>query len=69
MSNDQLQQDTEEWYRQYYAKHGEDRNSPLNPEVTMQTNAAHLAMHMAFRLAKVNPLEVQLLDVGCGKGP
>lgn len=68
MSTDHVQQDTEEWYRQYYAKHGQDRNSPLNPEVTLQIMAADLAMRKAFQVAGAKPLEDKLLDVGCGKG-
>jgi SAM-dependent methyltransferase len=60
--------DTIEWYREYYLKHGSDRNSLLNPEVLLQVVAAEMAMIAGYRTCAFDPANAEVLDVGCGNG-
>jgi ubiquinone/menaquinone biosynthesis C-methylase UbiE len=64
----ETQDRTREWYEQYYAKNGADRNDPLNPEVMLQAQAMQLAVLRVFRTANLNRQRAKILDVGCGSG-
>ena len=65
-----VNQETQDWYEEYYEEKGQDRNDLLtNPEVLFQ--------HLAFEVAIVNALRKatglgrtssKILDVGCGSG-
>jgi|SRR5215831_2665255 len=59
----------EDWYREYYAAKGADRNSLLkNPEVLFQFLAQDAALVRALQRIKPNPLTARVLDIGCGEG-
>ncbi|HEY8164947.1 MAG TPA: class I SAM-dependent methyltransferase [Gemmatimonadaceae bacterium] len=58
-----------EVYKEYYEKHGRDRNDFLrNPEVTFQIFAIDRANIRALRRLDLNPATAKVLDVGCGNG-
>ncbi len=59
----------QDWYREYYAEKGAERNSLLhNPEVLFQNLAQDAAMVRAVQSIRPNPEVAQVLDVGCGVG-
>lgn len=59
----------EDWYREYYAAKGAERNSLLhNPEVLFQNMAQDAAMVRAVQSIRPNSIEARVLDVGCGEG-
>jgi len=61
--------DTQDWYREYYATNGADRNSLLqNAGVLFQTLAQDAATIRALRSIQINAQSAQVLDVGCGEG-
>lgn len=59
----------ENWYKEYYATRGAERNSLLhNPEVLFQNLAQDTAMVRALQSIRPNPEAARVLDVGCGEG-
>jgi SAM-dependent methyltransferase len=59
----------QDWYEEYYARKGRDRNSLLrNPEVLYQNLAHEVAMVRAMQSIHPNPESALVLDVGCGEG-
>lgn len=59
----------EDWYKEYYATKGTERNSLLhNPEVLFQNLAHEAAMVRAVQSIRPNPEMARVLDVGCGEG-
>jgi len=59
----------EDWYKEYYATKGAERNSLLNnPEVLFQNLAQEAAMVRAVQSTSPNPEAARVLDVGCGEG-
>jgi len=59
----------QEWYREYYAAKGADRNSLLrNPEVLFQNLAQDVALVRAVQAIRPNPEAARVLDAGCGEG-
>jgi len=59
----------EDWYKEYYATRGAERNSLLhNPEVLFQNLAQEAAMVRAVQSIGPNPEAARVLDVGCGEG-
>src|SRR5205809_126730 len=59
----------EDWYRQYYAEKGAERNSLLrNPEVLFQNLAQEGALVRALQCIVPNQETATVLDVGCGAG-
>jgi SAM-dependent methyltransferase len=59
----------EEWYREYYAAKGAERNSLLhNPEVLYQSLAQEAALVRALQCVRPNHEAARILDVGCGDG-
>lgn len=62
--------ETKDWYRQYYLNKGEDRNDLLtNPEVLFQHLAFEASTISALRRAMNLRRETsRILDVGCGTG-
>lgn len=66
---DPLEQQTKEWYAQYYRQRGQWRNDLLrNPEVSFQLLANDAALIKAVRSTGLAPDQARLLDVGCGLG-
>ncbi len=64
-----IQAATRDWYSDYYARKGADRNSLLrNPEVLFQNLAQDAAMVRALRSIGADPGSTRVLDVGCGEG-
>lgn len=61
-------QDTEEWYKDYYKKKGDDRNNILkNHEVLYQHLAFIESMIRSLQKMKgIEPETAEVLDVGCG---
>jgi SAM-dependent methyltransferase len=58
-----------EVYKEYYEKHGRDRNDLLrNPEVVFQTFAYDRANVRALSRLPLIPRAARILDVGCGSG-
>jgi SAM-dependent methyltransferase len=58
-----------EVYKEYYEKHGADRNDLLrNPEVVFQTFAYDRANVRALSRLPLVPRAAKILDVGCGTG-
>ncbi len=58
-----------EFYSQYYAEKGTDRNDLLqNPGVLFQVFAQDAAMIRALRSTGISPPSARVLDVGCGNG-
>ncbi|MGH9680104.1 MAG: class I SAM-dependent methyltransferase [Candidatus Acidiferrales bacterium] len=69
VSKDELQAATENYYREYSARKGADRNSLLhNPEVLFQSLARDAAMVRALGWIAADPQSARVLDVGCGAG-
>ena len=59
----------EDWYKEYYATKGAERNSLLNNrEVLFQNLAQEAAMVRALQSIRPNPEVARVLDVGCGEG-
>lgn len=59
--------ETEEWYKEYYSKKGENRNNILtNSGVLFQILAFQKSMIEALRT--LPPIRGEVLDVGCGDG-
>jgi SAM-dependent methyltransferase len=59
----------QDWYREYYATKGADRNSLLsNPEVLFQNLAQEAALVRAVQSLRPNEHDARILDVGCGDG-
>ncbi|HXO04850.1 MAG TPA: class I SAM-dependent methyltransferase [Candidatus Sulfotelmatobacter sp.] len=64
-----LQAFTGEYYREYAARKGANRNSLLrNPEVLFQILAQEAAMVRALRSVHLDTRSARILDVGCGEG-
>jgi SAM-dependent methyltransferase len=64
-----LQVATEEYYNQYSARKGVDRNNLLrNPEVLFQVFARDAALIRGLRWIDPDPGSARVLDVGCGDG-
>ena len=64
-----LQTVTGEYYREYGARKGVNRNSLLqNPEVLFQILAQEAAMVRALRSIHLDSRSARVLDVGCGEG-
>lgn len=62
------EQQTADWYRQYYARRGRDRNNLLtNPGALFQHIALQRSVIEALRLLNVDS-GWRILDVGCGSG-
>ncbi|PKN01031.1 MAG: hypothetical protein CVU77_07125 [Elusimicrobia bacterium HGW-Elusimicrobia-1] len=69
MKNNDIQTSTREWYKNYYAKKGPDRNNPLKDKSGIfQLLAQERAFIRAMASTEINPAESTLLDVGCGTG-
>ena len=66
----EVSQETQDWYKDYYQKKGQDRNDLLtNPEVLFQNFAFDDAIISALRKAEnINRQSSKILDVGCGSG-
>jgi SAM-dependent methyltransferase len=59
----------EDWYREYYATKGAERNSLLhNTEVLFQNLAQEAAMVRALQSVHPDHEAARVLDVGCGTG-
>ncbi len=59
----------EDWYREYYAAKGAERNSLLhNPQVLFQNLAQEAALVRALQSTHPNQETARVLDVGCGAG-
>lgn len=59
----------EDWYREYYAAKGAERNSLLhNPEVLYQSLAQDASLVRALQCIRPNQETARVLDVGCGAG-
>jgi ubiquinone/menaquinone biosynthesis C-methylase UbiE len=59
----------EDWYREYYAAKGADRNSLLhNPEVLYQSLAQEASLVRALQSIHPDHEATRVLDVGCGAG-
>jgi len=68
-SSKTIQAATQEYYCEYVAKKGPDRNSLLrNPEVLFQILARDAAIVRALRSINPNPQSARVVDVGCGEG-
>jgi SAM-dependent methyltransferase len=64
-----LQVSTAEYYNQYSARKGVDRNNLLrNPEVLFQIFARDAALIRGLRWIDPDPESARVLDVGCGYG-
>lgn len=65
-----VEQDTSEWYKNYYQRKGQDRNDLLmNPEVVFQHLAIEESVLAALRhAASLERERSRVLDVGCGSG-
>src|SRR5579864_2330366 len=64
-----LRTTTEDYYRDYNARKGADRNSLLhNSEVLFQCLARDAAMIRALQWIDPDPHSARVLDVGCGDG-
>lgn len=60
---------TEQYYKDYGARRGENRNDLLrNPEVLFQVLAAEASVVRALRSFQADPATATVLDVGCGEG-
>ena len=60
---------TEEYYKDYDARKGADRNDLLrNPEVLFQFLALEAAVIRALGFLQLDPAKAPVLDVGCGEG-
>ena len=58
-----------EWYRDYSARTGSDRNDlRTNPGVLFQTLAMEASVVRAVRAMQLDPPVARILDVGCGSG-
>jgi ubiquinone/menaquinone biosynthesis C-methylase UbiE len=58
-----------EWYKEYYAAKGAERNSLLhNPEVLYQSLAQEAALVRALQSIRLNHETARVVDVGCGDG-
>jgi len=61
--------DTTEWYRNYYRTKGSTRNDPLsNPEVVFQQFGIDESVLHALRSTDLDRARAIVLDVGCGAG-
>jgi len=59
----------QEFYSEYYAKKGTDRNDLLlNPGALFQVLAQDAAMIRALRSTGISPRSAHVVDVGCGDG-
>ncbi len=68
-TSEALRPATRDWYRNYYARKGADRNSLLrNPEVLFQNLAQDAALVRSLQSTELDPLSARVLDVGCGNG-
>ena len=66
--NEPVEQQTAEWYRDYYARKGHDRNNLLtNPEPCFQHIALQRSVIQALQTLPTDP-SWTILDVGCGSG-
>lgn len=64
-----VEDETRQWYADYYRKHGSDRNDLLtNPEVLFQTFAFDTANIRALQKLPLDREKAKVLDVGCGSG-
>ena len=64
-----VEEETRQWYADYYQKHGTDRNDLLtNPEVLFQTFAFDTANIRALQRLPLDRQQAKVLDVGCGSG-
>ncbi|MDI6688144.1 MAG: methyltransferase domain-containing protein [Desulfobacterales bacterium] len=64
-----IEQKTDELYKEYYNRKGEERNDLLkNPEVLFQILGYDRAVVSAIASTKLNPKTAKVLDVGCGDG-
>ncbi len=62
------EEQTADWYRQYYARKGRDRNNVLtNPGALFQQIALQRSVIQALRTLNVD-VGWRILDVGCGSG-
>ncbi len=69
MNATSTEQQTQEWYREYYSKKGRDRNDILsNSGVLFQTLAVQKSVVEALRCLGVKRDGSRILDVGCGNG-
>ena len=69
VGTEKTQNATEEYYKDYDARKGADRNDLLrNPEVLFQFLALEAAVIRALGLIQVDPPKATVLDVGCGEG-
>jgi SAM-dependent methyltransferase len=67
--NEKNQLVTEQYYSEYHAKKGADRNDLLrNPEVLFQVLAADASLISGLRFTGVDPSSAKVLDIGCGDG-
>lgn len=60
-----VQQETAQWYRDYYARKGADRNDPFNPGVLFQELAYTKCFTRAFSHV---PRDGRIMDFGGGDG-
>jgi len=61
--------ETKNWYKNYYSKFGGNRNDiRTNKGVLYQTLASEVSLVKAVRQIKQSPLNLLVLDVGCGSG-
>lgn len=59
----------EQWYRDYYARTGSDRNDlRANPGVLFQALALEASVVRAARAMEIAPPTAKVLDIGCGGG-
>jgi SAM-dependent methyltransferase len=64
-----VRESTQEWYEDYYARKGKDRNDLRhNPGVLFQALALEASIVRASRAVDHDPETALVLDVGCGGG-
>lgn len=67
--SDSIQQETKDWYKDYYRKKGKDRNDWTNPEVLFTLLAFEASIISTLRkIQEIDRNESLILDVGCGGG-